>query len=168
MLPEILHNRDYANASEVEKSLIGNGVDFELAVLIARSNYIPQLLDIVILADETNYNLEAIAHNYFYAGRKLRLDWLRRCLIALPENNKWQSLSRSALLADGYAVYSLLIKSALQSVNYNDDRFIQTWISKEPQKIAIIDNMFDELQGYKILDLAMLSAIIRELHSILS
>jgi glutamate dehydrogenase len=168
ILPEILNNRDYHNVSAVEASLLLCGANSDLAVIIARSNYIPQLLDIVVLADETKYNLEALARNYFYAGRRLRFDWLRSNLIALPENNKWQSLSRSALLADGYALYSLLIKAALQSVNYNDDRFIETWISKEPQKITTIDEMFDELKGYKILDLSMLSAMIRELHRILS
>ena len=49
--------------------------------------------------------------------KQLGIDWLRKNLIALPENNKWQALSRSALLSDGYFVYILMANNVLNIYN---------------------------------------------------
>ena len=118
-----------------------------------------------ILADETNHKVASVAKNYFYLGRMLRMDWLRKNLIALPENNKWQALSRSALLADGYGLYSGLIKDAMNSAP-DSDNFAVSWLAKEQSKVKLLNDMFDELQSYKTLDLAMLSAAVREIGTI--
>ena len=159
---------NYSDVAEHEAKFIEAGAPVELAKLIARTNYIPQLLDIVLLSKEYKRDLYSVADNYFYAGRSLRIDWLRRNLIALPENNKWQALSRSALLADGYVVYSNILKSAFTTTDETDGKFIKTWLDKQPEKIAQINAMFDELQTYKQMDLAMLSAVVRELSNILA
>lgn len=168
MLPRILKSENYPEIQDAETQYINAAVPRNLAAIAARSNYIPQFLDIVILAKDSAHKLEAVASNYFYLGLALRMDWLRKNLIALPENNKWQALSRSALLADGYMLYSHLIKHAIKSTAANDDHFVQTWIASEPQKIGMLNAMFDELQTYKVLDLAMLSAVVRELSSIMA
>jgi len=168
MLPDILKNEDYMEINETENEFNHAGVPQQLTAIIARSNYVPQLLDIVILARDTQHKLEAVANNYFYVGRVLRIDWLRKNLIALPENNKWQALSRSALLVDGYMLYSMIMKNAIKATEVTDDNFVSTWVNAETMKINLINSMFDELQGYKALDLAMLSAVVRELTSLLS
>jgi glutamate dehydrogenase len=165
-LPTILSTEEYTGVAHLEGKLIDSKVPKHLAQFMARSSAVPQLLDIVILSDETKHNLIDVARNYFYLGRVLRMDWLRKNLIALPENNKWQALSRSALLADGYALYSNLIRSAIGSTNVNDDDFAQSWLTLEPTKIKLLNDMFDELQSYKTLDLAMLSAAVREIGTI--
>lgn len=167
-LPTILNVKDYPAIWALENKYLEAGASKHLAQFMARSGAIPQLLDIVILADETEHKLDAVAANYFYLGRTLRMDWLRKNLIALPENNKWQALSRSALLADGYALYSSLIRNAMKSTTPGDETFAKTWQDKEPAKIKLVNDMIDELQSYKTLDLAMLSAAVRELGSILA
>ena len=167
-LPHILNVKDYPAIGALETKFTDAGVSKHLAQYMARSGAIPQLLDIVILADQTDHKLDAVAANYFYLGRTLRMDWLRKNLIALPENNKWQALSRSALLADGYALYSSLIRNAINSTPPTDANFARTWMAKEPAKIQLVNSMIDELQSYKTLDLAMLSAAVRELGSILA
>ncbi len=165
---DLINAKDYAEVAEHEVTFISSGVPIKLAKIIARTNYIPQLLDIILLSKEYGRELSSVAHNYFYAGRELRIDWLRRNLIALPENNKWQSLSRSALLADGYVVYSNILKSAFTTTSATDSNFLKTWLDKQPEKIVQINTMFDELQTYKQMDLAMLSAVVRELGNILA
>ncbi|MDQ5921955.1 MAG: glutamate dehydrogenase [Pseudomonadota bacterium] len=166
-LPIILHSKHSQEISDLESYYVNAGVPKKLAELMARSGAVPQLLDIAFLSNATEHKLLDVAVNYFYLGHTLRMDWLRKNLIALPENNKWQSLSRSALLADGFALYSNFIKNAIESTSPGDNRFGETWIKKEPVKIKQINDMIDELQTYKNLDLSMLSAVVRELHSIL-
>ncbi|MBY0379909.1 MAG: NAD-glutamate dehydrogenase, partial [Burkholderiales bacterium] len=162
--PNILTAENYPETKKLDEWYTEHGVSEDFARLITRSNTYPQLLDIAILAKETKHDLLAVATNYFYAGRVLRFDWLRKNLIELPENNKWQALSRSALLADGYKLYSTLIYKAIGYANSNfDPRFVSTWVEHEKDCVAQISSMFDELQSYRTLDLAMLSAVVREL-----
>ena len=160
----ILPATDYLKTEALDVWLIDNQVPEDFARFITRSNTYPQLLDIAMIAKETNHQLLAVANNYFYAGRVLRFDWLRKCLIALPEHNKWQALSRSALLADGYKLYSTLVRKAIKyATSSADERFVSNWIANDVECVQQINTMFDELQTYKTLDLAMLSAVVREL-----
>lgn len=168
VLPEVIKTQDYTEVECLENKFVKSGVPLSLAQILSRSGAIPQLLDIVILTRETKRKLDSVAINYFYAGSVLKMNWLRRSLIALPENNKWQALSRSALLADAYLLYSTFIKNAIVATDGDDDNFVQVWIDKEHDRIVKINKMFDELQSYKDLDLAMLSAAVRELGAILA
>jgi glutamate dehydrogenase len=169
MLPQILNANDYIGVAKLEDKFSDTKIPQELVNVITRSNNIPQLLDIAILAREAKHDLVAVAMNYFYIGRVLHMDWLRKNLIALPENNKWQALSRSALLSDGYMLYSSFVKHALQvAAASHDMEFAKLWISNYPDKVRQINDMFEELRSYKQLDLAMLSAIVRELSVILT
>ncbi len=163
-IPGLLSNEDYPEIAELEQLFIDSHVPEDLAKLIARSSTFPQLLDIATLAKDVDHDLYAVACNYFYLGRVLRIDWIRKCLIALPENNKWQALSRSALLADGYMIYSTLVRRAVTfASSKNDPRFANSWIKQEENKVHQLNDMIDELQNYNALDLAMLSAVVREL-----
>lgn len=163
-IPDLLSSTDYPEVAALENSFLINNVPENLAKLIARSSIFPQLIDIASLAKDVDHDLYAIACNYFYLGRILRIDWIRKCLIALPENNKWQALSRSALLADGYLIYSTLVRRAVSfASSKNDPRFASSWIQEEETKVQQLNDMIDELQSYSTLDLAMLSAVVREL-----
>ncbi|MCE2705806.1 MAG: NAD-glutamate dehydrogenase [Proteobacteria bacterium] len=164
LIPSLLTVNCYSMVKDLEASFIHDKVPESLAALMARSSFFPQLLDVAILAQESNHDLGAVASNYFYIGRVLRIDWLRRSLIALPEHNKWQALSRSSLLADGYMLYSTFIRHAVKyASSYNDLKFASAWIKYESVKVRQINEMLDELQSYKTLDLSMLSAVVREL-----
>lgn len=168
ILPSITAAADYPKVKVIEDKLLAANIPNKLVGFIARTSILPQLFDIVMISRETKRPYENLAANYFYLGQVLRMDWLRKSLIALPENNKWQALSRSALLADGYAIYSAFIKNVIHSSDINDKNFAKTWIARESDKIAQINQMLDELQSYKSVDLAMLSAAVRELGTILN
>ena len=167
MTTAVISPVDYPQIAQTEDHFVASGVPLALAQFLSRSSAMAQLLDVVILARETRCELETVARNYFYAGRMIRMDWLRKNLIALPENNKWQALSRSALLADAYVLYSAFIKNAITVAGVKDAQFAATWLTNNPEKVAQLNSMFDELQNYKTVDLAMLSAAVRELGTIL-
>ena len=167
LLPKLRDSSKAIEVANMEKKFLDAGVPLNLAQIMSRSGDIPQLLNIIILANETKRSLEIVAKHYFSIGEVLRFDWLRKNLIALPENNKWQALSRSALLTDGFRLYSNLVRRALLSTSATEENFIQVWMEKDKIRIQRIQQMFDELQGYKVIDLAMLSAILRELEKVI-
>ncbi len=167
LLPTLRDSSKFIEVANMEKKFLDAGVPHNLAQIMGRSGDIPQLLNIIILAHETKRSLKTVAKHYFSIGEVLRFDWLRKNLIALPENNKWQALSRSALLTDGFRLYSNLVRRALLSTSATEENFIQVWMEKDKMRIQRIKQMFDELQGYKVIDLAMLSAILRELEKVI-
>lgn len=174
VLPSLLAGDKYPKIADLEQKFIDSGVPAEFAAIIARTGAIPQLIDVITLTHlarskiGAEHKLHDVAINYFYIGRHLRMDWLRKNLIALPENNKWQSLARSALLADGYALYSKIIQLAIGATDANDANFAETWMSEESRKVGLINEIMDELMTYKELEPVMLSAVVRELDSIIS
>ncbi len=163
---EIIKLEDYPDINKMYYDFIAKNVPEDLAKILIRTNYIPQFIDIARLALESSRKVESVAENYFYLGRELQIDWLRKNLISLPESNKWQALSRSALLTEGYALFNRLTQQAITKTNVKDDHFARAWVKQEADKIHKLNSMFEELRGFKVLDLSMLSAVIWEFSNI--
>ncbi len=173
-LPHIIKNDDYPTIMALEDKFVAAGVDEKLASLIARTGAIPQILDVIHITHTAKSNfgvkheLINVANNYFYLGRVLRMDWLRKNLIALPEGNKWQAIARSSMIADGYALYSKIVKLAMANTQADDLNFADTWMLHEAEKVREIIELMDELQSFAEIEPVMLSAVLRELDSIVS
>lgn len=167
LLNEIIPSEQYLNCESYEKYFLEKKVPKDLAIFVSRYNYIPQLLDIAIFAKQNNRDIKVLATNYFYLGKTLCIDELRKSLIYLPEHNKWQALSRSALLADCYSLYTKMVNCAIKKTDINDDNFANSWMQKEANRINQIYSLFDEIHNYKTLDLAILTGVIKELERIL-
>lgn len=162
-ITELITSSDYPEVKHDEVAFIDSGVPADLAGIVARQAFLAQTVDIVALADKHNLNAMDVASSYFLVGRVLRVDWLRQNVLLLPRENKWQSLVRSALLADIYRVYRSVMESAIVETNGDS----QAWMDAHPERINRIFDMLEELQSYRTLDLAMLSTAIREYVDIL-
>lgn len=160
---ELIKSADYADVAKDESYYLTNGVPSDLAVLISRQSYLANVMDIASLAFEHGADYEMVAANYFAIGRVLRIDWLRSNVLVLPRGNKWQGLARSALLFDIGNIYREVMKSVIENNGTDSTK----WIANNPDKVMRISNILEELQTYKELDLAMLSAVIREYANIL-
>ncbi len=165
-MDKLIKSEEYPDVAEDENLFLMNGVPVELAKLISRLGYLPQVMDIVLLALEYQLDYELVASNYFYAGRILQIDWLRKNVLLLPRGNKWQALARSALLADIFKIYRGAMVQAIQS-QAGKPRMAEAWMADNQDKMSKIQAILDELQSYKIVDLAMLSAAIHEYTHIL-
>lgn len=169
-LSQLINNNDYNDISTVEQSLLDANVPSKLAILIARADKIPQLLDIAMLAKTFKRDPVIMGNNYFNLDRTLRLDYLRKNLNALPDHNKWQAVSISALIGESYKLYFSFIDLVISSTDKDDPSFIQSWINN-PQNSEIVSRinaLFDEIQAYKSLDLGVLSGVVAELSRILT
>lgn len=162
-LGDLISNVEYPDVKEEELMFLDGGVPRELAVLVSRQGYLAQVMDIALLALEYNLAFKDVAQNYFAAGRLLQVDWLRKNVLLLPRENKWQALARSALLSDIFKLYRTMMLGALQTTGGDT----LAWMESNHDQVEKIKALLEELQSYKILDLAMLSAAIREFANIL-
>ncbi len=154
---------EYPDVQEEENYFLQNQVPEELAILISRQGYLTQVLDIALLTLDNNLQFDYVAQNYFMIGRLLQVDWLRKNVLLLPRENKWQALARSALLADIFKLYRTIMESAIHGTDGNTLQ----WMSSNQDKVNKIKILLEELQSYTVLDLAMLSAAVREFANIL-
>lgn len=162
-ITKLIKNEEYPDVQDEEAMYITANVPTDLAQLISRLGYLPQVMDIVLLALEYNLDYSVVAQNYFVAGRLLQIDWLRKNVLLLPRENKWQALARSALLANISKLYRGAMISTIESCNGNT----VAWITANQDKMIKIKVILEELQSYKVIDLAMLSAAIHEFGHIL-
>lgn len=162
-IADLIKSSEYPEVKDEEAIYVTNGVPVELAALVARQGYLIHILDIASMATEHGLKYELVADNYFTAGRVLQIDWLRKNVLLLPRGNKWQALARNALLSDIFMIYRNVMESAIKNNSAN----FKEWMTSNNDRVTKLANLFDELHSYNNLDLAMLSAAIREFSNIL-
>lgn len=162
-IADLIQSAEYPEVKDEEDIYISHGVPADLAALVARQGYLIHILDIASMATEHGLQYELVADNYFTAGRVLQIDWLRKNVLLLPRGNKWQALARNALLSDIFMIY----RNVMESVIRNNSANIKGWMTSNAERVTKLANLFDELHSYNNLDLAMLSAAIREFSNIL-
>jgi glutamate dehydrogenase len=119
------------------------------------------------VARETKLDQDTVAANYFALARSLHLDWLRQVITRLPRDNRWQSLARTALRDDLFRQHRGLLVRALVEEATDDGSGLRVngWLTRHEGAVNVCLQMFNELKSSENLDLAMLSAGMRELHN---
>lgn len=161
-LPALIPAADYPAVAEREARLSLPGMPLDLAQVLARLEFAVPLIDIIELADEGRIAHDVAARNYYRLEGALGLDWLRDAITGLPRDNRWQSLARSALRDDLYRMQRSLTGHALAQAGEDPD-FAGRWLAHRAPQVETCRQMFAELQAFETLDLAMLSAGMREL-----
>lgn len=120
-------------------------------------------LDVVDVANETQEELLTVMAVHFNLGTQLKLHWLRDQIGALPRQNRWESLSRSALRDELYKTHRHLTMQVLQSVQHDDlQQRVKLWLDNHQVAIERSVHLFTELQTVDQPDLSMLSVALRE------
>ena len=116
LLPTLLSPADRAAAEATANGWIEAGAGQDLAARVAALDGLTPALDVLQVAEldpgagalvtglgEPGDDMLAdVAAVYFALGEQLELDWLRDRIAALPRDDRWQGLARSAL-GDDYA-----------------------------------------------------------------
>ncbi len=163
-LSATLGTDDYPQVGVRESALLAEGVPAELSALVARLEFAVPLMDVIEVADHVALDAERVLAGYLTLGRLLQLDWLRGAITALPRENRWQSLARSALRDDLYRLHRRLAKSAFEHAA-GEGEPVEVWSAARGAQVDACRAIFAELQGFAVLDLAMLSAGMRELNN---
>lgn len=162
-LPQLISAEVYPQVARLEARFNQPNVPAALASVLARLEFAVPLMDIIEIAEGSELALDIIAANYLQLGRDLQLDWLRAAITQLPRDNRWQSLARSALRDDLYRQHRELTRQALHEAS--EAAFVNAWLAQRAADVEACQQMFVELQSFDVLDLAMLSAGMRELNN---
>lgn len=162
LLPDLIGSLQYPAVADWETRLNLPNMPQDLARTLARLEFAVPLMDIIDIAEAGKAPLEAVARNYYRLEGVLQLDWLREAITGLPRDNRWQSLARSALRDDLYRMQRSLTRLALEDAG-DAPAFADKWLAKRAHDVEVCHQMFAELQAFETLDLAMLSAGMREL-----
>ncbi len=112
-IPKLLAGRDLAGFEERRASFAARGVPAGLADEIAAMVPSYSACDIVHSAALTGYGVEETAAVYFALGDRLQICRLRDLIVALPREDRWSSMARSALRDDLYAAHAALTRDVL-------------------------------------------------------
>lgn len=161
-LPRLISEADDEHIAHRLARCREGGAPEALSEVLARLDYAAAFFDIADLAQQCAVPLETIAHNYYALGHALELNGLREAVTQLPRENRWQSLARSALRDDLYALHRNLTQTAL-SQGVGATQSLNDWLTAHETTWEACRELLLELRGAPELDLAMLSAGIREL-----
>jgi glutamate dehydrogenase len=112
-IPKLLSGRDLSSFQERRASFTSQGVPAALADEVAAMVPSYSAFDIVTSAAATGHGVEETAAVYFLLADRLQLGRLRDLIVALPRDDRWSSVARSALRDDLYAAHAALTRDVL-------------------------------------------------------
>jgi glutamate dehydrogenase len=114
VIPKCLTGRDLAGYAERRESFASRGVPADLAEQVAAMVPAYSAFDIVQSADACGCSVQEAAEVYFDLADRLQINRLRDRIVALPRDDRWASMARSALRDDLYAAHAALTRDVLR------------------------------------------------------
>ncbi|GAA0573368.1 NAD-glutamate dehydrogenase [Actinomadura livida] len=156
---KLLVGLDLAAFEQRRDGFAERGVPDELAEQCA--SFVPAFstFDLVGIAHETGRPVEEVAEVYFDLADRLQLSRLRERIIALPRDDKWRSMARSALRDDLYTAHAALTKDVLvtSAAGLNPDERMLHWAEKNKPALQRAQQTLSEIWESDSFDLATLS-----------
>ncbi|MEU9868281.1 NAD-glutamate dehydrogenase [Actinomadura sp. NPDC048021] len=169
-LSKLLVGLDLAAFEQRRDGFAELGVPDELAEQCA--TFVPaySTFDVVGIAHDTGRPVEEVAEIYFDLADRLQLSRLRERIIALPRDDKWRSMARSALRDDLYAAHSALTRDVLVTsgpVGNPEERMIH-WADKNKPAVQRAQQTLSEIWESDSFDLATLSVALGAIRTLVT
>jgi len=148
--------------------LSAQGVPRVLAQRVAAMDAQVAGLDIVEVGAETGTAVETVAGVYFGVGGRLDLGWVSQQITALPTGSHWQALARVAMRNDLSSLARDLARSVLKGSNAATAPAAQIahWEAQRAAQIARCNQVLADVKPAAVVDMPMLSVLLRELRSL--
>lgn len=146
------------------------GVPDELAEQCAAFVPAYSTFDLVGVAHDTGRPVEEVAEVYFDLADRLQLSRLRERIIALPRDDKWRTLARSALRDDLYAAHAALTRDVLitsEPGGRPEERMI-LWAEKNKPAVQRAQQTLSEIWESDSFDLATLSVALGAIRTLVT
>ncbi|GAA2423872.1 NAD-glutamate dehydrogenase [Actinomadura vinacea] len=158
-LPKVLVGLDLAAFEQRRDDFAERGVPDELAEQSAMLVPAFSTFDLVGIAQETGRPVEEVAEVYFDLADRLQLSRLRERIIALPRDDRWRSMARSALRDDLYAAHAALTRDVLviSEPGASPEQRMVHWADKNRTAVSRAQQTLSEIWESDSFDLATLS-----------
>jgi glutamate dehydrogenase len=169
-LPSLLCGSDATAHGERVDRYVRAGVPEELARRVAGLAPAFSALDITEAARVVSRPVEEVAAVYFALGDRLRLSRLRDRIVALPREDRWQTMARAALLDDLNSAYAALTADVLVTTDERGSvaERIDAWLAVNAFAVGRVQDVLDEIGTSEKYDLATLSVALREIRGLVS
>ncbi|MFI7616459.1 NAD-glutamate dehydrogenase [Nonomuraea terrae] len=168
--PKLLTGPDLVAYEERRDSFAARGVPPELADRVAGMVPAYSTLDLVEIASVTGRPVNEVAEVYFDLADRLQLARLRERVIALPRDNRWNSIARSALRDDLYAAHASLTRDVLvhSKPGLPPEERLARWTEANSAAVARARQTLSEIWESDHFDLATLSVALRAIRTLVS
>ncbi|GLU49696.1 NAD-glutamate dehydrogenase [Nocardiopsis ansamitocini] len=169
-LPAMLQGRDLAAFVERRDSFIARGVPEELAEQVAGMVPAYSTFDLVRVSTETDRPLREVAEVYFDLADQLQLSRLRERIIALPRDDRWNTMARGAVRDDLYAAQADMSSTILRSGHSGEtpDELRAHWTEQNRSSVKRAGEILSEIWEAERFDLSTLSVAVRSIRSLVA
>ncbi|GLW05301.1 NAD-glutamate dehydrogenase [Microtetraspora sp. NBRC 13810] len=169
-LPKLLAGPDLAAYEERRDGFVSRGVPEELAERVAAMVPAYSTFDLVEVASHTGRPVREVAEVYFDLADRLQLARLRERVIALPRDNRWNTMARAALRDDLYAAHASLTRDVLahSKPGQSPEERLARWTDANAAPVARARQMLTEIWESDNIDLATLSVALRAIRTLVT
>jgi glutamate dehydrogenase len=169
-LTKLLAGLDLASFEQRRDDFAERGVPDELAEQCAMLVPAYSTFDLVGIAHDTGRPVEEVAEVYFDLADRLQLSRLRERIIALPRDDRWRSMARSALRDDLYAAHAALTRDVMitsEPGTQPEHRLIH-WSDKNRTAVSRAQQTLSEIWESDSFDLATLSVALGAIRTLVT
>jgi glutamate dehydrogenase len=169
-LPTLLTGRELRAYEGRMGRLVDEGVSEELASRVAVLHPAYQLLGIREIADRLSLDPVDVTRLHFTLGERLGLPDLVGRILALPRDDRWQTMARAALRDDVYAVHAQLTAQVLRDTDDSQTVpvRIQEWEDGDAVVVSRAASTLEEICADDNADLARMSVGLRVVRGLLA
>ena len=168
-LPELLTGRDLVTFTERQQSVISRGVPADLAERVAAMVPAYSAFDIVEVAASTGREVPEVAEVYFDLASRLQIGRLRDQIVALPRDDRWNSMARGALRDDLYAAHAALVRDVLMATSPGTpEQRLADWTVQNAPAVSRATQTLTEIWESDRFSLATLSVAVRAIRTVVA
>jgi glutamate dehydrogenase len=163
--PDLMRGAERQTLFDDTDNLVTLGLPRALALRVAELLSAFLLLDVVEIADTTGYDPRAVAELHYAVSERLSIDELLTRVTALPRDDRWSTLARSAARHDVYAALSAITTAVLRATDaaLPADERIDAWMQQNPERVELARSTVRAALDRDGADLATLSVALRVL-----
>jgi glutamate dehydrogenase len=166
-LPALLGEQHAAELRAVAAGYAAKGVPEALALQVAGFPAAYSALDVVEVAGAAAHPVEEVAALYFALDGLLELGKLRERVVALPRNDRWQTLARAALRDDLNAAQAALTAHVLATTESGEpDKRIAAWVELHSAAVGRAAQVLADIVAGDVYDVATLSVALRQVRGL--
>jgi glutamate dehydrogenase len=168
-LPKRLAGPDLAGVNERHAAFAGRGVPDELAERAAAMVPVYSALDIVEAAARTRCGITETAEIYFDLAERLQIARLRDQIIALPRDDRWNTVARGTLRDDLYAAHAALVRDVLTvTLPGTPEERLANWFGRNAPAVRRATQTLAEIWETDRFTLATLSVAVRAIRALVA
>ncbi|MBO0774968.1 MAG: NAD-glutamate dehydrogenase, partial [Actinobacteria bacterium] len=168
-LPRLLAGRDRAGFEEREESLTAVAVPALLARRVAAMVPAYSAFDIVEVAAATGREVEETAEVYFDLAERLQISRLRDQIVALPRDDRWNSMARNALRDDVYAAHAAITRDVLTVTGPGSpEARLAAWAERNAPAVRRATQTLSEIWETERFSIATLSVAVRAVRTLVT